>query len=149
MTPGWMPVPVAAQEAAPAAQGMDPSFFLMMGVIFAIFYFLVLRPQQRKQRVLEQAVKSAAKGDQVVTAGGLHGKIVSTADDVVSVEIATLKGQSVRVQISRSKIESVASRESSSGGDADSGKQGDKQGDKKGGKKDGKKDGKDKKEGKS
>ena len=145
MTPGWMPVPVAAQEAAPASQGMDPSFFLMMGVIFAIFYFLVLRPQQRKQRTLEQAVKSAAKGDQVITAGGLHGKIVSTADDVVSVEIATLKGQSVRVQISRSKIESVTSRESSSGGDADSGKQGDKQGDKKGGKK----DGKDKKEGKS
>ena len=106
----WKPIAVAAQEAAPAAQGMDASFFLMMGVIFAIFYFLVLRPQQRKQRALEQAVKSAAKGDQVITAGGLHGKIVSTADDVVTVEIATLKGQPVRVQVSRGRIESVTSR---------------------------------------
>jgi preprotein translocase subunit YajC len=115
----------AAQEAAPAARGMDASFFLMMGAIFAIFYFLVLRPQQKKQRALEEAVKSAAKGDHVVTAGGLHGKIVATAEDTVTLEIANLKGQAVRVQVSRARIESVAPR----GGGADADGKKDKKGD--------------------
>jgi preprotein translocase subunit YajC len=118
----WMSVTHAAQEAAPS-QGIDASFFMMMGVIFAIFYFLVLRPQQKKQRALEDSVKSAAKGDAVITSGGLHGKIVSTADDVVTVEIATLKGgQSVRVQVSRSGITSVTS---SAAAKADKEKKGD------------------------
>jgi preprotein translocase subunit YajC len=112
MTAPAMQVAVAAQDAAPASQGMDASFFLMMGVIFAIFYFLVLRPQQKKQRVLEDAVKTAVKGDQVITAGGLHGKIVSTDEAVVTLEIATVKGgQAVRVQVSRSRIESVVKKD--------------------------------------
>jgi preprotein translocase subunit YajC len=103
---GW-----AAQQPAPPGPGIDPSFMLMIATIFAIFYFLVLRPQQKKQRTLEESVKSAAKGDQIVTSGGLHGKIVSTEEDVVSVEIATLKGgQSVRVQVSRSGIAGVTSK---------------------------------------
>jgi preprotein translocase subunit YajC len=102
----------AAQQASPVG-GPDLGFFLMMGSIFAIFYFLVARPQQKQKRELEQAVKSAAKGDQVVTSGGLHGRIVATDDDLFTVEIATLKGgQSVRVQVSRAKVDSVTSRSS-------------------------------------
>jgi preprotein translocase subunit YajC len=107
--PDWNVVR-AAQDAAPAG-GADISFFVMMGAIFAIFYFLVLRPQQKKQRALEEAVKTAVKGDAVITAGGLHGRIVSTDDDVVTLEIATVKGgQAVRVQVSRSRIESVTKK---------------------------------------
>lgn len=99
---------VAAQAAAP--QGPDFGIFLMFGSLFAIFYFLVLRPQQKQRRDLESAIKSASKGDHVITTGGLHGKIVATEDDTFSVEIASLKGQSIRVQISRAKIESVTSK---------------------------------------
>jgi preprotein translocase subunit YajC len=109
MTAAAIGVAFPAQQAAPP--GPDMGFFLMMGSIFAIFYFLVIRPQQRQRRELEQAVKSAAKGDQVVTSGGLHGRIVATDDDSFTVEIATLKGgQSVRVQVARAKIERVTSR---------------------------------------
>lgn len=105
---------LAAQQASPG-QGIDATFMLMLATIFAIFYFLVLRPQQKKQRALEEAVKSAAKGDQVVTSGGLHGKVVSTQEDIVTLEIATLKGgQSVRVQVSRSGITSVTSKSAAS-----------------------------------
>jgi len=119
MSPAWIGVSVAAQEAAPA-QGMDASFFIMMGVIFAIFYFLVLRPQQKKQRALEDAVKSAAKGDQVVTAGGLHGRVVATADDALTLEIARLKGgQTVNVQVARSGITAVTSRSAAAAADKD------------------------------
>lgn len=110
MNANFLNVSVAAQEAAPA-QGMDASFFIMMGAIFAIFYFLVLRPQQKKQRALEDAVKSAAKGDQVITTGGLHGRVVSTSDDVLTVEIAKLKGQPVNVQVARSGITAVTSKQ--------------------------------------
>jgi len=111
-TPG-LGVVVAAQEAAPS-QGVDPSFFLMMGAIFAIFYFLVLRPQQKKQRALEESVKSTAKGDRVITAGGLHGKVVATDEDVLTLEVASVKGQSVRVQVSRARIDSVVRRDADS-----------------------------------
>jgi preprotein translocase subunit YajC len=124
MTSPALHVVVAAQQAAPSGGGgLDGPFFLMMGTIFAIFYFLVLRPQQKKQRTLEASVKSAAKGDQVVTAGGLHGKIFATEEDVVTLEIATVKGgQPVRVQVSRSRIESVASRKSADGSSKDGAK---------------------------
>ena len=105
-----MGISFAAQQAAPAP-GPDLGFFLMLGTVGAIFYFLVARPQQKQKRALEQALKSAAKGDQVVTSGGLHGKIVATSDDAMTLEIATLKGgQSVRVQVSRGRIESVTPR---------------------------------------
>lgn len=118
MNSSLLSISLAAQQAAPT-RGIDASFFLMLAVCFAIFYFLVLRPQQKKQRDLEDAIKSAAKGDQVITAGGLHGKVVSTAEDAVSLEIATLKGgQSVRVQVARSGITSVTSKSSIEKGDA-------------------------------
>jgi preprotein translocase subunit YajC len=123
-----------AQQAAPAAPGTDPSFFLMMGAIFAIFYFLVLRPQRKKERALQDAVKRAATGDRVVTAGGLHGKVVATAEDVLTVEIATLKGgQSVRVQVARARIESVTPRSAGAGESGESDARAEKSEKKKGG----------------
>lgn len=107
---GLLGTGLAAQQQAAPAPGFDGPFLLMLVTIFAIFYFLILRPQQKKQRALEEAVKSAAKGDQIVTSGGLHGKIVATDEEIVTVEIASLKGgQSVRVQVSRSGIAGVTS----------------------------------------
>ena len=79
-----------------------------MGLIFLIFYFLLIRPQQRRQREQEQLIKAIEKNDNVVTAGGLHGKVVGVADDVLTLEIAALKGERVRVKVSRAKIESVS-----------------------------------------
>jgi preprotein translocase subunit YajC len=79
-----------------------------MLLIFLIFYFLLIRPQQRRQRDQETMLKAIEKGDDVVTAGGLHGKIVGVTDDVLTVEIAALKGERVRVKVSRAKIESAS-----------------------------------------
>ena len=78
---------------------------LLIGVVF---YFLLIRPQSKRQRELEQSLKGIEKNDNVVTAGGLHGKVVGIADDVLTVEIASLKGgERVRAKISRAKVESV------------------------------------------
>ena len=94
----------------PLQAAEEPSPFNMlvpMGLIFLIFYFLLIRPQTKRQRELEQAVKGIEKNDTVVTAGGLHGKVVGITDDVLTLEIAALKGERVRVKVSRGKIESV------------------------------------------
>ena len=91
-------------QAQPSPFGM----FVPMIAIFLIFYFLLIRPQQRKQRGQEEMLKAIEKGDDVVTAGGLHGKVVGTTDEVLTLEIAALKGERVRVKVSRAKIESVS-----------------------------------------
>ena len=92
-------------EAAP----FDPSFFLMMGSVFLIFYLLVLRPESTKLKQHEAAIKAAQKGDQVVTSGGIQGLITGSTDDIVTLEIAALKsGERVRIKVQRSGLASVS-----------------------------------------
>jgi preprotein translocase subunit YajC len=98
---GFVPLQAAADQPSPF--GM----LVPMGLIFLIFYFLLIRPQQKRQRDLDAMLKAIEKNDGVVTAGGLHGKVVGVADDVLTVEIAAVKGERIRVKISRAKIESV------------------------------------------
>ncbi len=96
-------VPMQAQGDA-----FDPSFFLMMGAIFLVFYFLVIRPQQRQQKEREESIRSLVRGDRVVTAGGLHGVVTAVADESVTLEIARVKGGArVEVEVSRTGVGSV------------------------------------------
>ena len=81
--------------------------FLPFILIFLIFYFLLIRPQQKRQQKQESMLKAIEKGDSVVTAGGIHGKVTGVTDDVLTVEIAVLKGERVRVKVARAKIDSV------------------------------------------
>lgn len=90
------------------AQGRpaDPFGFLVpMGAILLIFYFLLIRPQQRRQKEHEDLLKAIGKGDRVVTAGGLHGEVTGATDDVLTVEIANLEGKRVRVKVDRMRVE--------------------------------------------
>ena len=88
------------------AQGGDPlSFLIPMGAIFLIFYFLLIRPQQRKQKDHENLLKGVSKGDRVVTTGGIHGQVVGESDDVLTLEIANLKGERVRIKLDRARID--------------------------------------------
>ena len=96
-----------ALQAQPGA--FDPSFFLMMGSIFLIFYLLVIRPEGQKRKQHEAAIAAAGKGDTVTTTGGLQGVITGSTEDVVTVEIAALKnGERVRVKIARSALASIS-----------------------------------------
>jgi len=98
---------------ASAQQSPDYSFFIMMGLIFAVFYFLVMRPQRKRQLEHEAMLKAADRGDEVVTTGGIHGKVTGVTDDVLTVEIAALKsGERVRVKVARSRLESVKKADS-------------------------------------
>jgi len=80
--------------------------FLPLILMFAIFYFLLIRPQQKKAKAHKQLLAAIKKGDRVVTSGGLHGLVTGLTDDVVTVEIAP----KVRVKIARGSISGVATK---------------------------------------
>lgn len=95
----------AALSPGGGGAGSVTTQLVFFAAIFAIFYFLLIRPQQRKQKGQEQLLKSIEKGDRIVSAGGLHGVVTGTSDDVLTVEIASVKGERVRVKLDRSRVE--------------------------------------------
>ncbi len=87
-------------------QGGDIQFIIMMGIVFLIFYFLLIRPQQKKQKELRAMINNIKHGDMVITTGGLYGKVISIADNIVTLEIA----DKVKVRILKSHIGAVADK---------------------------------------
>ncbi len=99
----------AYAQAAAGASGTATMFANIMPLVlvFAIMYFLLIRPQQRKMKEHKALVEGLRRGDQVVTSGGILGKVVKVADDgVVEVEIA----EGVKVKVIKSTITSVVSK---------------------------------------
>jgi preprotein translocase subunit YajC len=84
--------PAYAQTAAAAGQGGGTASaivsLLPLVLIFVVFYFLMIRPQQKRMKALQDSVNSAKKGDQVVTGGGLMGKITKVDEQWVEIELA-------------------------------------------------------------
>ncbi len=72
-------------------------------LIFILFYFLILRPQQKQSRQREEMLNSLKRGDEVLTSGGIYGRIINIADDVVTLEIA--KG--INIKVAKSAITAV------------------------------------------
>ncbi|MCP4035345.1 MAG: preprotein translocase subunit YajC [bacterium] len=90
---------------AASAQGGTIPFFVPMILIGLIFYFLVIRPQNKTQRTHDEALKTAGKGDHVVTRGGLHGKVVSVEEETFSVEIGSVKGSPIKVTVEKKSVD--------------------------------------------
>ena len=80
--------PAHAQSAPAAPFGSDLMAFLPMVAIFVVFYFLLIRPQQKKAKEARAMLEALQKGDEVVTAGGLLGRISKLGEQYVTVEIA-------------------------------------------------------------
>ena len=95
----------AMAEGAAAAAQPDASFasFIPLIIIFVLFYFLLIRPQTKRAKEHKQMVGALAKGDEVVTNGGLLGKAVEVGDSFISVEIA----EGVQVKVQRNAIASL------------------------------------------
>jgi preprotein translocase subunit YajC len=100
------PAAPAQPGAQPGANPMNalcgggPAAMLPMVMIFVVFYLMLIRPQQKKQRELQDWLKQLKKGDEVVTTGGLIGKISGLTDNTVTLELQ----EKVRVKILRSHI---------------------------------------------
>ncbi|MFH1123375.1 MAG: preprotein translocase subunit YajC [Pseudomonadota bacterium] len=91
-------------------QGGGFGAFVPLILMFAIFYFLLIRPQQKKAKLHKAMLSAVKKGDKVVSSGGLHGVITGISDDVITMEIAP----KIRVKVSRGSIAGVLKRDESS-----------------------------------
>ena len=92
-----------AADAAPAAGPGGIGQFLPLILIFVIFYFLLIRPQQKKVKDHQAYIESLKIGDKVITNGGIHGEITGLTDTIVTLEIA----KDVRIKIARPHIAGV------------------------------------------
>jgi preprotein translocase subunit YajC len=102
MSPAYAQTAAAAASSSPLASIMQ---FAPLALIFVVFYFLLLRPQQKQQKVLKAQLGALKRGDKVVTAGGIVGLVKKTAEgsNEVEVEIAP----NVTVAVVRSTITTV------------------------------------------
>jgi preprotein translocase subunit YajC len=93
-----------AEAPAAGAAGADPLISLLPLVLFAVvFYFLLIRPQSKRQKEHKRMVEALAKGDEVVTAGGVAGRITAVGENFVVVEVA----DGVQIKVRRTAVESV------------------------------------------
>jgi preprotein translocase subunit YajC len=98
--------PAYAQTASGAASAGGLGGFLSLAplfLVFVVFYFLMIRPQQRRMKLQQEAIGAVKKGDSVVTAGGLMGKVTKVEDTTVEVEIAV----NVRVRVVKATLAEV------------------------------------------
>jgi preprotein translocase subunit YajC len=99
--------PLLAQtETAPSRPGGAPLWIgniFLFGSFILIFYFLILRPQQRRQRDHAKMLEGLKTGDRVLTSGGVYGTVVSVKDDIVNLRI----GDNVRIEVAKSAVTSI------------------------------------------
>jgi len=79
---------------------------VMFGAVFAIFYFMIIRPQNKKQKAMQQMISGVKKGDKVITIGGIHGTVASVKDKTVVVKVE----DSVKIEFTKSAIATVEAR---------------------------------------
>ena len=95
----------------PAQQVQQIASLLPLVVIFAVFYFMMIRPQQLQQKKYREMISRLKKGDRVLTRGGLYGVILEVKDNDLMLELA----QNVRVRADRTAVQSLVRRGSASG----------------------------------
>ena len=94
-----------AQSQGGSPQGGIFGMFFPMILIFVVFYFLLIRPQQKQQKKLQEMLTNLHKGDAVITRGGIHGKVTDIDGSLLTVEIAN----NINVKMNRDAVTSVGS----------------------------------------
>jgi len=103
------PILMSMIQTAPAASNGTTQLLLGIApwlLIFAIFYLVMIRPQQRQVKAQRDAIAAVKKGDDVITAGGIRGRVTKVSDDEAEVEIA----QGVKVRVIKSTISQVLTK---------------------------------------
>ncbi|MDP6924533.1 MAG: preprotein translocase subunit YajC [Candidatus Scalindua sp.] len=91
-----------------ATQGGNPmmQFLPLMVIMFAVMYFLIIRPQKQKEKKRQEMITNVRKQDRIITAGGVHGVVVSVKDSEVVVRVDDAKD--VKIKIDKSALTSVS-----------------------------------------
>ncbi|MBK9495054.1 MAG: preprotein translocase subunit YajC [Aquimonas sp.] len=93
--------PAFAQDAAAQPSPLQP--LIMLGIFFAVFFFLVIRPQMKRAKEHRNMVAALSKGDEVITGGGILGRIEEVGESFISVEVA----DGIRLKMQRQSITAV------------------------------------------
>lgn len=96
-----------AADASSASSASMASSVIMFAAIIAIFYFLIYRPQKKRDKEAKAMLAAMKKGDKVVTIGGIHGTIVTVKDKTVVIKV----DDSARIEFSKEAISSVVSKD--------------------------------------
>lgn len=98
---------LAAPAQGDGATGGAGSMLVTMGILFAVFYFMLIRPQQRKEKVRRQMVEGVKTGERVIFCGGMLGVVTNTKENMLVVKIA----DNVKVEILRSAVIKVLEKD--------------------------------------
>ena len=100
-----MSIAYAMGQGGAAATGGSGGFasFIPLILMFVIFYFLLIRPQQKKTKEHKNMIDNLKTGDRIITSGGLHGRITGVAEGTLTVEIA----EKVRVKVNRGSVSAI------------------------------------------
>jgi len=100
-----MNIAYALGQGGAGAQGGSGGFasFIPLILMFVIFYFLLIRPQQKKTKEHRQMIDNLKTGDRIITSGGLHGRITGISENALTVEIA----EKVRVKVNRGSVSAL------------------------------------------
>jgi preprotein translocase subunit YajC len=99
---------MAPQGGSGAGGGSMVSTFVMFGAIFLIFYFMIIRPQQKRAKEREKLLSSIEKGDKVITSGGVHGTVAGVEEKTILLQVT----ENVKLKIERSAITTIVNRDS-------------------------------------
>lgn len=96
-----------SQQAATVASGLMP--IIMMVAIFALMYFMMIRPQRKKEKETKAMIDALVVGDKIVTIGGICGKVVKIKDDYIFIESGNIGTQDEKsiIKMERSSVRSV------------------------------------------
>ena len=98
---------MAADASASTGSGSMMTSFITFGMVIVIFYFMIIRPQKKRDKEAKAMLAAMKKGDRVVTIGGIHGTIVTVKDNTVVVKV----DDSARIEFSRNAISTVTARD--------------------------------------
>ena len=100
-------IAMAPQGGSGAGGGSMVSTFVMFGAIFLIFYFMIIRPQQKRAKERAKLLSSIEKGDKVITSGGVHGTVAGVEEKTILLQVT----ENVKLKIERSAISTILNRD--------------------------------------
>ena len=100
-------IAMAPQGGSGAGGGSMVSTFVMFGAIFLIFYFMIIRPQQKRAKEREKLLSSIEKGDKVITSGGVHGTVAGVEEKTILLQVT----ENVKLKVERSAISTILNKD--------------------------------------
>ena len=98
---------IPLQAAAAGAEGGGMSGLIMIGLLFVVMWFFMIRPQQKRQKEHAKMCDALAKGDEVMTMGGISGRIESVDEQSMALQVASVDGKPVVIRMQRSAVQMV------------------------------------------